>query len=365
MTSPASRAALVLIGPLPPGTGGATRTFEEFCRGFDGLGVRYRTVDTAPGSVPGGLQRVARFVVALRLARLVVTNAVRRTPVVWFVSSGMVRFVGWMIPLLTRRAPVCLVSFGGILGQTLCDGQGRPVLRLVRFVDAARAVFVESELTASEVRGTGVGRVVVIGPTRGSWGTTPRLDPTPRAGRPLRLVFAGRVCLEKGLGDLARLASSAGGGVHVDVIGHAEPGQEQAVAEVVGASEHLTYLGPRSPADVLERLRAADFSVLLSSYPGEGIPGVVTESLLVGTPAVVSDFRALPELVDDGVNGLVVPEAGGGWDIIRLVDRLAVLDDGDLAAMRAAAAADAERFSPERQAERLLERLGILEVVSC
>lgn len=362
---PGSSPTIALVGPLPPGTGGTIRTFEEFRCGLDELGVRSRVVDTGPGSTARWASSWYRQLVAVRLVVFAVGNVVRRRPVLWFISSGQVRSLGWLVPRLAAAAPVTLVSFGGLLGQALCDEAGRPIERRAGWMGAARAVFVQSELTAAEVRAAGLDDVEVLGPTRGAHGVTPRLDVAPRAGRPLHLVYAGRIYGEKGVDDLARLCACAPGTVEVSLIGEIEPGHERAVEQVVAATPGLALLGSMTPPQVLGRLRDADFAVLLSSYAGEGIPGLVAEALVVGTPAIVSDFRGLPEIVNDGENGFVVGPDDEGWDVPALADRLAALSDEDLRALRSSAASHALRFDPARQAARLLATIGVLEGAPC
>ncbi|MBY0528422.1 MAG: glycosyltransferase family 4 protein [Gemmataceae bacterium] len=57
----------------------------------------------------------------------------------------------------------------------------------------------------------------------------------------------------------------------------------------------------------------------------EGLPNVVLESLAVGTPVVATSVGGTPEIVDDGVNGFLVP-AG---DALAMADRLNVLLNDD------------------------------------
>lgn len=75
----------------------------------------------------------------------------------------------------------------------------------------------------------------------------------------------------------------------------------------------------------IEYIKASDVFVLPSVY--EGLPNVIIEAMAVGTPVIASNVSGIPELIEDGVNGLLVkpgdPE-GLGNAIIRL------LDDGDL-----------------------------------
>lgn len=54
-----------------------------------------------------------------------------------------------------------------------------------------------------------------------------------------------------------------------------------------------------SEKEVIEVLRAADALILPSTYMSEGCPGVLIEAMSVGTPTIVSNWRALPGLIEN------------------------------------------------------------------
>jgi len=87
---------------------------------------------------------------------------------------------------------------------------------------------------------------------------------------------------------------------------------------------------------VQDYLRAADVFVLNTRY--EGLSHVMLEAMAAGAPVVASAVGGNPEVVQDGVNGLLVP-LDGAAAIARAVDSL--LDDPALAGrLRARAAHD-------------------------
>jgi glycosyltransferase involved in cell wall biosynthesis len=77
------------------------------------------------------------------------------------------------------------------------------------------------------------------------------------------------------------------------------------LAEQLGLSNRVTFLG-RVPREKLALyMRAADYVALYSGY--EGLSHTLLESLRVGTPVIASDKGGNPEVVQHGVNGLLVP----------------------------------------------------------
>ena len=53
--------------------------------------------------------------------------------------------------------------------------------------------------------------------------------------------------------------------------------------------------------------------LLLPSYfEGEGYPGIIIESLAIGIPVVATQWKALPEVITDGYNGLLIPIKDSG-----------------------------------------------------
>jgi hypothetical protein len=67
----------------------------------------------------------------------------------------------------------------------------------------------------------------------------------------------------------------------------------------------VRYFGRTEHDRLLARLAEYDMLVLPTVWPTEGYPAVVIEAMGQGLPAIVTRFRALPELVEHDVNGLL------------------------------------------------------------
>ena len=65
------------------------------------------------------------------------------------------------------------------------------------------------------------------------------------------------------------------------------------------------FLGRVSREQMPLYMKAADYVALYSGY--EGLSHTLLESLRVGTPVIASDKGGNPEVVQHGVNGLLVP----------------------------------------------------------
>ena len=133
------------------------------------------------------------------------------------------------------------------------------------------------------------------------------------------LAFAGRItrqkALEIGLAALHQVSDArlliAGDGPDLDAV--------RRVAAKLDLGERVRFLGPQTREGVLTLFRAADASLLSSTW--ENFPHTVVESLAVGTPVVSTDAGGVPEVVTDGVNGLLVP-AGDAEALAAAIDRM-------------------------------------------
>jgi glycosyltransferase involved in cell wall biosynthesis len=218
----------------------------------------------------------------------------------------------------------------------------------VRRADAVRTV---SPFTSSLVRGVGVEPAATFTAyvdVSAFLATPPApLPPQPRA------LFVGvleRYKNVQGLADAWRLAADRvpGATLHLVGRGHARDVVEQLMRDVPGRTiwdEWLTSDGIAAALDAATVLVLPSFS--------EGLPRIVIEAFARGRGVVGTRAGGIPDIVDDGVSGLLVP-AG---DASVLADALVrLLSDRALAQELADGAhAAAERWlqSPEQFAGRM------------
>lgn len=138
-------------------------------------------------------------------------------------------------------------------------------------------------------------------------------------------VFVGRLGPEKGIGFLIRLWSQLELGMPLRIIGSGP--LESLAAQSPGTVE---WLGWQPHERVVEILKQASLLVFPTECY-EGFPMVLLEAMATGLPVIASDHGSLPEIVEQGTSGLLVPPG----DTERWIEavRWATSHPGELGAM--------------------------------
>lgn len=130
---------------------------------------------------------------------------------------------------------------------------------------------------------------------------------------------------------------------------------EQQTARL-GIADRVHFLGRRDDVDAL--LRSIDLTVMSSDY--EGTPLVALESMASGTPLVATAVGGLPDIIEDGRSGRLVPPRDPGGLASAIVELLA--DPGLREEMAQAASQRLPEFSIETATARftsLYEHLAV------
>lgn len=159
------------------------------------------------------------------------------------------------------------------------------------------------------------------------------------------VLFAGRLSREKGIAVFLEAAERAG----VRAIVAGEGPQEAELRDRFSSAEFLGRVDGRA----VQRLIEESLACVVPSTCYENAPMSVLEPMAAGAPVVASAIGGIPELIEDGLSGLLAPP-GDVAELARALTRLR--DDAALATRLGVAARERvrEHFSPDAHLAGLL-----------
>ncbi len=205
-----------------------------------------------------------------------------------------------LLPLaVSLRVPVRVGGWRAIGESVDVAGQGRVARELI--ARSAHAAVANSSAVARDlaVRRPAPARIEVIP----NGVDIPAAPADPGAADPVGVIVAN-LTPWKGHADLVRALASLPAAPRMRFVGDGpeRPAIEQALA-TAGLTDRVELLG-RIP-DGRAQYLAAQFAVLASHH--EGLPNAVLEAMAAGLPTVATAVGGVPELITDGVDGLLVP----------------------------------------------------------
>ena len=140
----------------------------------------------------------------------------------------------------------------------------------------------------------------------------------------LSVLCVARFVPAKGLEllvDAVGALRGRGADVRVTLVGEGPLGRSlRSRAERLGMAEHVVFPGPVGQDDMAGYYAECDVFCLPSF--AEGVPVVLMEAMASGRPVVATRIAGIPELVEDGVSGLLVAP-GSTEQLTRALERLA------------------------------------------
>lgn len=312
---------LLVVGGLPDktkkfGYGGATVLMQNFTDYLDERKVDYTFVQTnkyfnrngKPAAWKNKLFFLMRFMLSIPFCDTVMFN---------FSDHATV----WQYPFLQKvakrlRKKIVFRKFGGSLDIYLSNQPEKVKAKTFKAIAAADLVLLETK-AAIKHAGDNIGNA-----TRTVWFPNVRTatDIHPSKEYTKRFVFISHILDEKGAGDILNVAQTLSNDYTIDFFG---PIKEDKYAHFDWKGHNATYGGTLTSADVPKKLSEYNF-LLLPSYR-EGYPGIIIEAMSVGVPAVTTAVGGIPEIVEDGHNGILIKP--GDTDSLR--ERIIALTQSD------------------------------------
>jgi glycosyltransferase involved in cell wall biosynthesis len=141
-------------------------------------------------------------------------------------------------------------------------------------------------------------------------------NPTDFAGTPPQIVSIGRLIEKKGFTDLiaaCALLRVRGKPFRCAIIG--EGPLEDALRRQIASgalSDCVELTGPQTQVEIATRFAHAAIFALPSTREADGgmdnLPTVIMEAMAAGLPVISTPLAGIPEMVEDGINGVLVPD---------------------------------------------------------
>ncbi|MEY2495597.1 MAG: hypothetical protein QOJ45_2089 [Verrucomicrobiota bacterium] len=151
-----------------------------------------------------------------------------------------------------------------------------------------------------------------------------RFRPNETPAEPGLILHVGRLVEKKGtkvlIDALARIA-----GANLAIIGDG-PLRKRLERQARELGDRVRFLGALTPDEVAQWMRRASVlaapSLTAADGDAEGLPNVVVEAAASGLPVVGTTHSGIPEAIEDGKSGFLVPERDAESLAMRLADLL-------------------------------------------
>lgn len=376
---------LILVGPLPPPYYGQSVSFRMLADEVARLGVPHAVVDLAHGQASGekiGVvtrHRVLEYGSILR--RFFAAAAPPGGTLYLTIAQSRAGFMrDWVMIRYARLVGHRIVVHlkGGnydhfyaaqpAWARALIRATLRRADRVLVLGERLRSMFDFEPAVAGRIRVVPNGLPDEREPARAA-----KTLPAPGEG-PVRLLFLSNLVESKGWLDVLEavrlLRDRLGDRVRCDFHGAFYVSEDDVRVTSVEQARELfdrfvdahglrgaaRYAGVVSGEEKRRALEEAHFFLLPTRYNNEGQPVSIIEAMAHGNVVVSTDYRAIPDLVDDGVTGVLVPY-GAPAAIADAVEAL-VRDPARYAATsRAAVERYRARFTRRTHLDTLLSHL--------
>ena len=195
----------------------------------------------------------------------------------------------------------------------------KPLLKFA--IGQAQAVFANSSFTAGKIKAlrnvdvewSPYGTTLESGSTSAGNGGTSAIVPHPVNGK-FKILFVGRHIERKGICYLIEAAKHLPRDqfeIRIVGVGDITDKLKSQAAEIADAAE-IIFTGKLSPEELANEYRTANVftlpAIVDSKGDTEGLGVVLIEAMELGLPVVASNVGGIPDVVVDGVSGILVPE---------------------------------------------------------
>lgn len=224
-----------------------------------------------------------------------------------------------MISAWLARVPVRIHTFTGLVWPT-ATGLKRRLLMFTDWITCACATHVIPEgegvkadllnhhITRKPIKVLGFGNVRGIDLDYWKPCATTHVDNEGR-GHIFTFVFVGRIVADKGINELVsafKQLNQEHRDTRLLLVGQREDDLDPVLPATVAEMQSNAAIQVVGPKDDVRPLYEMADALVFPSYR-EGFPNVVLEAGAMGLPSIVTDINGSREIIEEGVNGTIIP----------------------------------------------------------
>ncbi|MFT3739986.1 MAG: glycosyltransferase family 4 protein [Breznakibacter sp.] len=208
---------------------------------------------------------------------------------------------------LAKRKKVALFVIGGSFDRQIAGLQWIFKKLYVHELNKMDVVMAESLILKNGLGAVGLRNVEIVYNPRKDDGVRWSIDKADR----MRIVFVSRVTETKGVANLIRAVELVNETGHtlvgLDVYGDIDPGYEaEFIAKCENSNGTIRYKGVLQPDQVQRTITGYRLLALPTYHFGEGLPGILVESGMVGIPVLITRYNSLGEYFEHDVSACFV-----------------------------------------------------------
>lgn len=291
---------ILLIGPLPPPLGGATVLFRQILNDLQKKGnLEITVIETWNPE----MSKLSKIVFALKILPSIIFGIKYSELTAIFSSSKGTVLYAPIIHIISRfsKKPWILRLFGGNLDLVYYKlPKWRKEIFKRTILAADLCLFETKQLVCFFKNISPISNIKWHPNCR----ATTKNNALPKRIKCRRFIFLGAVKHTKGIKEIIIASGHIKGAIRIDIYG---PLQEGITIKSFKSKSKVRYCGPLPFNKTISTLMTYDTLLLPTYYEGEGYPGVILEAYSAGIPVISTNWRAIPEIVDESSGFLIEP----------------------------------------------------------
>lgn len=289
---------LLLIGPADSIIGGTTISFEVLLHSIKQIkGLQYSVIYTNKYKGLELINRIRSFIYVMK--ELLHSNK-RGNLIILNASCKGILYIGFFLTILNLfyQKKIILRIFGGNFDIFYKSRTFLTAFILRYILNRANLILIQTKYLMNFLTEENIIRDT----KRLKWYPTNRLFRPEKnmSKKAINFYYAGHIKKDKGIETIIRAAALLNDNIKIHLFGRI---REDSLLNTIDNCDKCLYHGELNHDALIMAIRKLDALIYPSFHWGEGYPGIIVESILLGKPVLAAKWRSVPEIVRK--NGLL------------------------------------------------------------